>query len=153
MDGRKEMSMSEQLGSSWNLDRMLIGREVLGPLLVWGVLVGGAAYAGYPGAACLTPMAWLLGCRVGLRCAQFSRSAPRQRMVEAVVAGAVLGLLQGMLFYVLQATLMPASPEEQGKALVLSAVILVTGMLITALLALWTSALTIRRVARQSARG
>ena len=141
-----ESPMHEDPRLWWSLDGKLIGLQVLGPLITWGVLVGGAAYAGYPGAACVTPMAWLLGCRVGLRCVQRSHSAPRQRIVEAVVAGALLGLLQGLIFYILQRALMPVRPDEEHQAFVLSAIIIVGGMLVTAFLALVTAVITMRRL-------
>lgn len=69
------------------------------PSLFWILAVAGATLAGYPGVICITPLGWTLGLSVGTRVAAASRSPERsQRIAEAVLAGAGLGLLQGLLF-------------------------------------------------------
>ena len=130
------------------LDGMVMLRAVVAPLLFWGALVGGAAGAGYPGAACMTPLAWLLGCWIGTFVGRRSRSPFNRRILEAFLAGALLGLFEGIIFYVLQRTMMPVRPDEQSKAMILSMSIMLAGTVVCALLALATSAMMVRRLRR-----
>jgi hypothetical protein len=110
-----------------------------------------AAWQGYPGAVCLTPMAWLLGCWVGLTCAERSRSDLSRRVAEALIAGALLGLAQGVLFYIVQRLLLlpaAAPPEEVQKALLLSLGILLFGALFNGMFSMATAAIRTRRRVR-----
>jgi hypothetical protein len=81
---------------------ILDGRAILSSALplfaVWLAAVVGITLAGYPGVVCVTPMAWLLALSAGLRCAARSASpAVGKRILEAGLAGALLGLLQGIV--------------------------------------------------------
>jgi hypothetical protein len=92
------------------------------PGLFWLVAVGGATLSGYPGVICVTPLGWLLALPVGTRLLAFTRSrAGGVRLIEAALAGALLGLFQGGLFgaiYSLDSTFNQANP---GSLLALSA--------------------------------
>lgn len=69
------------------------------PAFLWVLGVAGATLSGYPGVVCVTPLGWLLGLNVGQRCVGMSSSqAERDRVIEAGLAGALLGILQGILF-------------------------------------------------------
>jgi hypothetical protein len=121
-----------------------VARAIAAPLLLWTTVIALAAWQGYPGAACMTPMAWLLGCWVGLTCSQHSRTAPGRRLAKAFVAGALLGLAQGAIFYVVQRLLLtPASapPAELQKALILSLGIILFGALFNGLCSVGTAAM------------
>src|SRR5262249_18261876 len=131
--------------SSSGLDVGVLTRSVLVPLIIWCVWVGGATSDGYPGVVCLTPMAWLLGRWSGNFCAARSGSQAQRRLLEAGIAGALLGLLQGVIFYVIQRAFMPVKPDEVQNALVLSLGIIGFGTIISALLSLGTAALRNRR--------
>lgn len=62
-------------------------------------MVIAATWAGYPGAVCITPLAWLLALPVGSRIESHSTNLqPRQRLRQSTLAGGLLGLLQGLLF-------------------------------------------------------
>lgn len=135
-------------GHAAGLDIAVLTRAVVAPLLAWSAMVGAATFGGYPGVACVTPMAWLMGCWIGSYCGWKSRSAPRLRLVEAMIAGAVLGLLQGAIFYSIQSTLMTVRPDEASKALVLSLGITIGGGVVCALLALATAAMAIKKAPR-----
>jgi hypothetical protein len=120
--------------------RLLDVRAILDSSLrlfaVWliGVLV--VTFAGYPGVVCVTPMAWLLALSVGLRCASTSASlTPGKRILEAALAGALLGLLQGILFSLIVGRMGEIAPDEQVSALGLSAGMLCAGILAAAALA------------------
>ncbi len=68
------------------------------PLLLWTGLVIFVTYTGYPGVACMTPLAWLLSLPVGLRIKRESTSLAYRPVLEAAIAGAILGFWQGALF-------------------------------------------------------
>jgi hypothetical protein len=142
------MSQDTSAPAIAGFDLGVIARAVSAPLLLWTIVIGFAAWRGYPGAACMTPMAWLLGCWVGLKCAEHSRSPRGRRVTEAFIAGALLGLGQGVLFYIVQRLLLtPASapPDEVQKALILSLGILIFGALFNGLFSMGTAALRNRR--------
>jgi hypothetical protein len=108
-----------------------------------------ATLGGYPGVVCVTPMAWLIGLWAGQRVAATSRSAGRRPLVEAAVAGALVGLIEGVLF-VAVGTQMPAQDaEELGQMVSFSACLVVLGVPITAGLAVLTAWLTLRRERRE----
>ena len=90
----------------------------------WLVVVLLATWGGYPGVVCVTPVAWLIALRVGLVCVGQSRSAQRgRRLLEAALAGALIGLLQGLLFWVVIPRMGPILPSEQAQAIGLVVVI------------------------------
>src|SRR5688572_7420885 len=86
--------------TSKGLDGSAIWRSVVPPFMIWAAAVISISFVGrQPGVVCVTPMAWLLACWVGLSCVARSRSgAKRSRLTEAGLAGGILGLLQGLLF-------------------------------------------------------
>ncbi len=93
-----------------------------------GVLL--ITWAGYPGAVCITPLAWLIALRVGMLCVRRSSSGQkRMRLVEAALAGGGLGLLQGLLFWVVVPAMGPILPAEERNAAFLTALIVIVGML------------------------
>ena len=114
--------------------------------VVWLAMVLAVTWAGYPGVVCVTPVAWLIALRVGLVCEAQSRSSGRaRRLLEAVLAGAVLGLLQGLLFWVVAPRMGPILPSEQAGWSVIVGLMLLLGMLAGAVLALFTAYLAERR--------
>ncbi len=97
-------------------------------------------WAGYPGVVCVTPVAWLIALRVGLVCVRRSSSAePGQRLREAALAGAVFGLLQGFLFWVIVPLMGPIKPSERANAIGLALAIVAVGMAAGAVLSLFTA--------------
>lgn len=88
------------------------------PLLYYTVAVGGGLLLGYPGTACATPLFWLLAIFVGRDIPAKSRSRDRRaRFAEAVLAGGLLGLLQGALF-TLALILFIRGPEDTTLSLI-----------------------------------
>jgi hypothetical protein len=142
------MSRLDEHVNAATLDLRVMARVVVAALLFWIVPLAGATIAGYPGAVCMTPLAWVLGTWVGTQCALRSRSARRRRVLEAGISGALLGLLQGLIFFMLQRALLPTRPEEQRQALLISIGILIVGTIVCALLALLTAAAAVRRLTR-----
>lgn len=67
------------------------------PLLYWTGAVMVITFSGYPGVICMTPLAWLLALPVGLRIQRETESTGRTFLMEAFLAGALLGLFQGLL--------------------------------------------------------
>ncbi len=120
-------------------------RPVAAAMIPYTVVVVLATWQGYPGIVCVTPLAWSLGLWVGAQAALVSRRAGNTRPVaEAGVAGALCGLVMGVLFAV-AGPRMGASPtqDEQLQALMLGLClltplgILVTGGLAAASAARW----------------
>ena len=112
----------------------------------WLAMVLLVTWAGYPGVVCATPMAWLIALAVGLRIASQSPSPSRsQRLTEAALAGAFLGLLQGVLFFIILPRLGPIAEDEQAAALAISLGMLFVGMPVAAGLSVFTAWLVERR--------
>ena len=126
-----------QEAGSKGLDFSAMLRAVLPPFIIWAAAVLFITFAArQPGVACMTPVAWLLACWVGLTCVARSRSAGKATLLtEAALAGGVLGLLQGLLFAVV-AQFMEVRPEEQQKSLMLSLGMIVVGAVVSALLSM-----------------
>ena len=69
------------------------------PAFYWVLAVVFVTLMGYPGIACMTPVAWLLALIVGKRCLDESRSdGAAIRLWEAGLAGGLLGAIQGIAF-------------------------------------------------------
>ncbi len=129
--------------STLDINAML--RAAAAPLVWWIGMVVVVAVGGYPGVACVTPLAWILACWTGNNCAARSRSPARQRLLEAAIAGAIVGFGQGVLFYVVLNVVMPLGAGERASAAAISAVVLVAGMIAGALLSMATAAMRNRR--------
>jgi hypothetical protein len=111
------------------------------PLLYWLLAVGGATAAGYPGVVCITPMAWLLAVPVGRDCVLYTRQALTSAPVrEAALAGAALGLAEGMLMFLVLALRMTASGEWPAT-LAISSLVGGVGAVVCALIAIAMSVL------------
>lgn len=125
-----------------------IWRSVLPPLISWTAAVCFVTFVGkQPGVICVTPVAWLMACWVGASCVARSRSAERSsRLKEAAIAGGILGWLQGLLFAALAPLMGDIKPQEEQKALVISAVMVVLGALISAALSVAVGAAQDRRL-------
>lgn len=106
-------------------------------MLLWSVPVLGIAYAGQPGVACLTPMAWLLALPAGWNYVVFARGNPgRQPFMAGALLGAILGLFYGILFFGVSTYGMPVGtdPDEIAKMWNMVLFMIVGGIVITALL-------------------
>lgn len=95
-----------------------------------------ATLGGYPGVICVTPMAWLIGLAAGQRVAMGSRSAPGRRvLVEAAIAGALVGAIEGLLFVIIGSRAELRDATEVQQMLGWSACIVGLGVPVTAGLA------------------
>ena len=66
-------------------------------------------------------------------CVRASRSAAKSSLLlEAAIAGGLLGLLQGVLFAIVAPRMGEIRPDEQRKYLILSIVMIAAGALISA---------------------
>ncbi len=129
------------------LDRRAVLVIPLRQFAPWFAAVVIVTLAGYPGVVCVTPMAWLLALRVGLICMRDSRSPSlRQRLREAALAGALLGVLQGALFAGVLFWLLPLQPSEVTRSLGLAGALLVIGIAASAVLSLITARLEARHL-------
>lgn len=82
--------------------------------LVWGAMVFIVTYAGQPGVACMTPLAWLLALPAGWNYAIFSRGrAGKQPFIAGAILGAILGLLFGLLFFGVATYWMPVGSDAE----------------------------------------
>lgn len=111
------------------LDLRVILESALRLFAPWLVAVLLVTWAGYPGVVCVTPLAWLMALSVGARCASRSSSPkPSQRLLEAALAGALFGLLQGVLFFFIAPRLGPINADEQASAIGISFGMLCVGV-------------------------
>jgi cobalamin synthase len=85
-------------------------------------------------------MAWLISLPLGIDIVTHSTSQlARRRVQEAALAGAWLGLLQGLLFWLVAWRLGPIQADEQASALLISLGMLLVGILAGAGLAAFTA--------------
>ncbi len=117
-------------------DLNAMGWGLMAPAGAWLGLVVLASLAGYPGIIFATPAAWLLALLVGRTTVIRSRSERlRLRLLEALLAGSILGLLQGVAFLVINPLFIDASSVEGETARTWGVVILVVGTVLGGLLA------------------
>ena len=128
------------------LDLRIVFETPLRQFVLWLAMVILVSLAGYPGVICVTPMAWLIALRVGNLCVARSRSEKSsQRLVEATVAGGVLGLLQGILFIVVVPFLGPIQANEWTQTIILTLIMVIVGIFAGAGLSFFTAYLNERR--------
>jgi hypothetical protein len=128
------------------LDFRLILETLLRFFIPWLAVVLLISWAGYPGVICVTPMAWLMALAVGQSCASQSTSETRtKRLLEAALAGAIFGLLQGVLFFFIAPRMGPVTAREQTSALGISLGMLCVGIPVAAGLATFTAWLVLQR--------
>lgn len=131
---------------SERLDLRVIVETPLRQFVLWLAMVLLVSLAGYPGVVCVTPMAWLIALRVGNICVARSRSETTSaRLLEATLAGGILGLLQGGLFLIVIPFFGPIQADERTQTIVLSAIIVIVGIFAGAGLSLLTAYLNERR--------
>ena len=132
------------------IDYRVIIETPLRQFVLWLAMVVLVSLAGYPGVVCVTPMAWLIALRVGNLCVARSRSeTSSQRLLEAAVAGGILGLLQGILFIVVIPFAGPIQVDERIQTIILSLLMIIVGIFAGAGLSFVTAYLNERR--RQAA--
>jgi len=97
-------------------DFRAIGGSLWLPLLFWLAAVILISLAGYPGVIWMTPLAWLLAVPAGSRCALRSRSETTTGLLrEAALAGAALGLIEGLVFVLVTTLGGSATPEGRWR--------------------------------------
>jgi hypothetical protein len=128
------------------LDLRVIIETPLRQFVPWLAMVLLVTWAGYPGVICVTPMAWLIALRVGNLCVWRSKSTlSSRRLTEAALAGALLGLLQGLLFAGVITLLEPVNTDERTITIILTLIIIVAGILAGGVLSFMTAYLNERR--------
>ncbi len=133
------------------LDIRSIVETSLGHFMPWLAAVLLISWSGYPGVVCITPMAWLLAISVGSMNSGRSKSQKYStRLLEAVLAGGILALLQGVLFFIVTPFMGPIKPEEEANTMILNLIILGAGALIAAVLSLFSAMSMERRRKRES---
>ena len=138
--------MTSASPSPQSLDFRNIIETPLRQFVPWLAIVLLVTFAGQPGVVCVTPMAWLIALQVGNICVKRSRSPGRsQRLIEASLAGAVLGLLQGILFAVIITRMEPISADDQAKSITLTLIMIGVGILAGAGLSFFTAYLNEQR--------
>jgi hypothetical protein len=126
-------------------------RALLPPILIWGAWMMAATLGGYPGVACVTPVAWLLALHSGTQYALATAGrTDRWPALGPALLGAVLGLYEGLLFMFSANTMMAGEtrPEEFARARALGAVMLAGSVIACTLFSTFTGWLTRRRLAR-----
>lgn len=132
-----------------DFDLWVVLRVIIIPALLWmGVswLVGSL---GYPDIIFATPAAWLLALPVGRSVVIRSRSERlRFRLLEAGIAGTLLGLFQGATFLVIEVLMLKPRLSEGEMVSTMGGVVLIMGMLVCGMLATAIGARTdrLRRV-------
>jgi hypothetical protein len=128
------------------LDTRVIFETPLRQFVPWLAMVLLVTWAGYPGVVCVTPMAWLIALQVGNLTVARSRSeTSSRRLTEAALAGAVLGLLQGLLFAAIISLLEPINADDRTRTIVLTLIMIVIGIFAGAGLSFFTAYLNERR--------
>ena len=137
--------------SSKGLDLRVILETPIRQFVPWLAVVILVSLAGYPGVVCITPMAWLMALRVGNLCVARSKSEhSSRRLTEAALAGAIFGFLQGLLFTVIVPFMGPIKADETAKAIILTLIMIIAGMIVGAGLSLFTAYLNERRSSESS---
>jgi hypothetical protein len=85
------------------LDRRAIVSALFLPALSWTGAVIVISLSGYPEVICMTPVAWVLSMPVGIRVARESESEGKRVLLEAALAGGLLGAWEGLLFAIVVA--------------------------------------------------
>jgi hypothetical protein len=114
----------------------LVLRAIWPPLLAWIAATAVFVAIDYPVLLCVTPLAWLLALYAGRVCGQAAHGG----LLEAGVAGGLLGLAQGLLFGLTTVLLEPADAAEARGALLRGAGIGLGGLAGCATLALLAAA-------------
>jgi len=129
------------------LDFGAVLRSVLPPFVVWAAVVLSVTFVRHqPGVVCVTPVAWLLACWVGMACVARSRSERKSALLaEAALAGGAFGLLQGLLFVFIAPYMGEIKPEERQKMLTLSVGMVAVGTVVSALLSMAVGAAQARK--------
>jgi uncharacterized membrane protein len=123
----------------------------LGYFAPWLAAVLLITWSGYPGVVCITPMAWLLAIPIGMVCSLRSKTQKfSTRLLESTLAGGILGLLQGLLFFIIIPVMGPIKPEEEANQMTLNLIMLTAGALIAAVLSLFSAFSTERRKKRDN---
>lgn len=116
------------------------------PAFYWVLAVVFVTLMGYPGIACMTPVAWLLALIVGKRCLDESRSdGAAIRLWEAGLAGGLLGAIQGIAFIASAVSSPGLQPDERGTVVWISIGVTVIGLWVTVLLAAVMALLVMRQ--------
>ena len=128
------------------LDLRVVFETPLRQFVLWLAMVVLVSVAGYPGVVCVTPMAWLIALRVGNLCvARSTSTTTSQRLLEAALAGGILGLLQGILFLVAVPFLGPIQADEWVQTIILTLIMIIVGIFAGAGLSFFTAYLNERR--------
>ena len=115
--------------SKKRLDYRVIIETPVRQFVLWLAMVILVSLAGYPGVVCVTPMAWLIALRVGNLCVVRSQSeTSSQKLLEATLAGGILGLLQGILFIAVIPFAGPIQADERTQTIVLSLLMIIVGI-------------------------
>ncbi len=118
------------------MDWRAMGAGLLRPFLFWTAAVILLSLGGIPGVVCVTPVAWFMALDVGSQTVARSHTQdPMRRTLEAALAGAVLGLWMGILFFAVNRIAIPVEAEETTRAILISGVVGVAGVLGCAALA------------------
>ena len=138
-------SESDQLRpkvGSRRLDFKAIVNAVWRPFALWAAAVILIAFVQrQPGVICVTPVAWLMACWVGLLCVSRSRSGEKgARLMEAALSGGIFGALQGLLFAAVVPLMGDIKPDERQKTLFLTLAMIIIGAIVSALLSLGVGA-------------
>lgn len=117
------------------------------PLLLWCVMVIGAAMSGYPGVVCVTPLAWLLALPVGRSCVLRSRSPrPTMPLLEAGLAGGLLGALEGLIVAPVGVLAGDLNADDQTAMILIGSAVSICGLVVCAALAVALGAVQQRRL-------
>lgn len=128
------------------LDWRAVFVSVRQPAFYWVLAVVFVTLMGYPGIACMTPVAWLLALIVGKRCLDESRSdGAAIRLWEAGLAGGLLGAIQGIAFIASAVSSPGLQPDERGTVVWISIGVTVIGLWVTVLLAAVMALLVMRQ--------
>jgi hypothetical protein len=109
-----------------------------------------AVFANQPGVVCITPMLWALGAVAGRNVSAASHNpSARLRVIEAGIAGALLGLVEGIYFSIALYLFGELTPEESQRMVLFSAIVTLLGIAASGALALFVACLAENRTAEK----
>jgi hypothetical protein len=118
------------------LDRSALTHAVLRPFFYFGATIVAPIIFGEPGVVCITPVYWLVAIFSGREIARRSKSTDTNaRLVEAALAGGLLGLLEAVVCVTVAVFTMTRPSDGLSEVILISLMLTIPGVLVCAMLA------------------
>jgi len=122
------------------------------PALLWVMALIIPTLVGIPGIICLTPLGWLSSIRIGRHAAELLKETNHTSQTLSLgIAGALYGLIQGVLFVIVYTYAPTAYPEDKPLKLIVNLVMFLLSISASAFLANWAGKLRKRQLESKNA--